>query len=206
MDLTKEQLERLPLRCIVALGYLAVRRVRGDFIVPAHVPNPRSLHKAVDKALEIAREFTADCVVDVKFALRAAQLADRAEQAGHDIIYGYGPYAGLGPVSVEHATQETRRAAVIADAAGATCAAVYHFSFSVLSEIDPRAVESIGFAVDQCAWAANGVRWTMETLMKCEPSLEDYARLLGVCDGKSHSPALGDPIRLESFHEASILG
>ena len=111
----------------------------------------------------------------------------------------------MGPISVEHATPKTRRAAVIGDGAATICAAVCHFSFSVLSEIDPQAVESLGFTVDPCGWAANGIRWTMEALMKCEPSLEDYARLLKVCDSKSRSPALGNPINLESFHEASIL-
>ena len=197
MDITRFELEQLPLRSIVALGYFTVHRVRCDFVVPPHVPNPRKFHKAVDKDIEYIREFATGHPIDLKFALRQTRVSFNAEQAGHDIIYGYGLYAGLGPISVQHATPETRRAAVIAEAIGTMSAAVYHFSFSVLSDIDPEAVRSVGFQVGQDGWAASGVRWTIEALAKCEPSRRDYDRLLNAASSQRGYPALGESVNLE---------
>ena len=197
-EITSADLEQLPLRSIVALGYLSVRRVRGDFVVPSYVPNPRRFHKAVDTDLAYVRQFADGHPIDLKFALQRTRAAFDAEQAGHDIIYGHGPYAGLGPVSLQHASPETRRAAVVAEAVGTLAAAVYHFSFSVLSGVDLGAVKSIGFPVDQKGWAANGVKWTMEALAKCEPSRAEYDRLLQAARSSSSAyPALGEPVNLE---------
>src|SRR6516162_5298675 len=107
MAIAALDLEQLPLRSIVALGYLSLRRARGDFVVPAHVPNPKKFHKAVDKDLDYVREFVIGQPIDLKFALRRMRTRFNAGQAGHDIIYSYGQYAGLGPLSVEHTTPET---------------------------------------------------------------------------------------------------
>ncbi len=197
LEITTAELEQLPLRSIVALGYLSVRHVRSDFVVPSHVPNPRRFHKAVDKDLAYVRQFASGHRIDLTFALLHTRASFDAEQAGHDIIYGHGPHAGLGPVSLQHASPETRRAAVVAEAVGTLAAVVYHFSFSVLSDVEPVAVSSIGFPVDQNGWAANGVRWTMEALAKCEPSQTDYDRLLQAARGSSTYPALGEPVNLE---------
>src|SRR5262245_32373884 len=94
---TRAELEQLPVRSIVALGYLAVWRARHEFVVPAYVPNPRKFHRAVDKDLEFAREFVTGQVIDLAFARRHTRAGFDAAQAGHDIIYAHARLRFAGP-------------------------------------------------------------------------------------------------------------
>jgi hypothetical protein len=200
-NFTRAELEQLPLRSVVAFGYLAVRRVRHLFLVPAYVPNPRKFHRAVDNDLEYAREFASGQTINVAFALRRMRVGYDGAQAGHDIIYAHGPFAFRGQIALENAASETRRAATVAKAANHVSAAVYHFSFSVLSEIDPEAVRSVNFGVSSAewspvnrdGWADNGFRWLLKALENAAPSKLDYERLLDCACGARY-PALGEPI------------
>jgi hypothetical protein len=182
-----------------------LRRVPHEFIVPACVPRPRKFHNALDEALEAARDFTGARKLDVKFAMRAGQLSDAAEQAGHDIIYAHGPFAFCGHEALEHTTVETRRAKSIADTAGLLLAAVYHFSFSALSQECPQAVLSFGFQVGQVGWAQSGLHWILEMQKVCSASRPEYEKLLAAAQG-AHFPQLGEPVAAEFFHDGESQG
>jgi hypothetical protein len=189
---TRGELERLPLRAIVALGFRAVQGVRPLFVLPAQTRKTRKYCAALDKALLIACEFAAGKEIDGRYALRAFLGYERAEQAAHDMIYSEGPHAFTAD-AFRCAEDSTLKGAAIARAGAQLALAACRFTLATAdqAELVPW-ITQMGPVPPRHESLADGIERMLHVLRDAPVNHNEYQKLLSL--GVVPFPELGEPV------------